>query len=391
MSRLALLLVAAATAAQLASAAAPAARAAHYVIRSSSLYESITFFQKTFGMRVLRHEENDEPCPLTCNGEFEAAWSKTMVGFETEDKAFALEVTYNYGIDEYDTGTGLQSITIAVDDVDAAVAAAEKDKYEVTKTEAGAAVIVGPDEYRYVAVPKESLKKGRAEPFVGVSLAVADVAKATAFYTEVLKMKTLEGKGSDKVVLGYAADQVPITLTATEGGKAPEISQWEGRNAFSMPAELVQSVYKVIEADYSHQIIHEMQILDEKLGKLFIAIIRDVDGYEICLVSSETFDQAVLEAADFQEPNWPKRALLLKETQDALKAAKASKRGMKSKGADEPFTVGGFVEKLLHPEEMEESELHFLLSGFGMGFIGTLLVNVVLIFVGGSKKAAKVV
>jgi hypothetical protein len=33
-----------------------------------------------FGMRVIRHEENDAPCPITCNGEFQAAWSKTMIG-----------------------------------------------------------------------------------------------------------------------------------------------------------------------------------------------------------------------------------------------------------------------------------------------------------------------
>ena len=30
-----------------------------------------------------------------------------------------------------------------------------------------------------------------------------------------------------------------------------------------------------MEHEYRSQIIHEMQVLDEKLGKLFIAIIRD--------------------------------------------------------------------------------------------------------------------
>ena len=388
-----------------------------------------------------------------------------MVGYETEDKAFALEVTYNYGIDEYDTGTGLQSIAISVDDVDAAVAAAEQDKWEVTRTEDGGAMIVGPDEYRYLAVPKASVKKGRAEPFVGVSLAVADVAKATAFYTSVLNMKALEGKGSDsKVVLGYSADQVPITLTATEGGKAPEISQWEGRNAFSMPAELVQSVYKLMEAEYPSQIIHEMQILDEKLGKLFIAIVRDVDGYELCLVSSETFDPAVLEAADFQvrprasdphhlghsdtrvvssiflssqqtawprfdqpyssccprarlaphaarrtphaarrtphahrlasarrctlqEPNWPKRAHLLKETQEALKAEKREAR----EGADGPFSIGGMVNKFLHPKNMTQGELNFLLCGVSLGFGLCMVINLVSLAASTSKRVVKAV
>ena len=42
-----------------------------------------------------------------------------------------------------------------------------------------------------------------------------------------------------------------------------------------------------------------------------IAIVKDVDGYEICLVSSETFDRAVLEAADWIGPDWGLRRRLL--------------------------------------------------------------------------------
>ena len=40
-------------------------------------------------MKVLRHEENDEPCPLTCNGVFDTPWSKTMVGYGPEDTSYA--------------------------------------------------------------------------------------------------------------------------------------------------------------------------------------------------------------------------------------------------------------------------------------------------------------
>jgi hypothetical protein len=40
-----------------------------------------------------------------------------MVGYETEDKAYCFEVTYNYGVESYAVGTGLASFTIAVDDV----------------------------------------------------------------------------------------------------------------------------------------------------------------------------------------------------------------------------------------------------------------------------------
>jgi hypothetical protein len=38
---------------------------------------------------------------------------------------------------------------------------------------------------------------------------------------------------------------------------------------------------------------------------------KDLDGFEICLVSSETFDKAVAAAADFVGPDFALRATLL--------------------------------------------------------------------------------
>jgi catechol 2,3-dioxygenase-like lactoylglutathione lyase family enzyme len=67
-------------------------RSAHWVIRTSDLEKTLNFTSSVLGMRVLRHEENDKPCPITCNGDSPTAWSKTMVGYATEDQAYALEV-----------------------------------------------------------------------------------------------------------------------------------------------------------------------------------------------------------------------------------------------------------------------------------------------------------
>ena len=55
-------------------------------------------------MHVHRHEEFASGCEATCNGPYGGAWSKTMCGYGTEDKNFALELTYNYGIDSYASG-----------------------------------------------------------------------------------------------------------------------------------------------------------------------------------------------------------------------------------------------------------------------------------------------
>jgi hypothetical protein len=65
-------------------------------------------------MKVLRHEEHDGACELASNGGFETRWSKTMIGYESEDLAYALEVTYNYGVDayEYEAGSGLRRFVL---------------------------------------------------------------------------------------------------------------------------------------------------------------------------------------------------------------------------------------------------------------------------------------
>jgi hypothetical protein len=79
-------LVASAQAAPSTAAAPAVARAAHWVIRTSNLKVTLDFFTGVLGLRVLRHEENDKPCPITCNGDSPTAWSKTMLGYDTEDK-----------------------------------------------------------------------------------------------------------------------------------------------------------------------------------------------------------------------------------------------------------------------------------------------------------------
>ena len=38
------------------------------------------FTDKVLGMKVLRHEENEAACEITCNGDFDNAWSKTIAG-----------------------------------------------------------------------------------------------------------------------------------------------------------------------------------------------------------------------------------------------------------------------------------------------------------------------
>ena len=39
-------------------------------------------------------------------------WSKTMVGFHSEDTNFALELTANYGVESYELGNDLRCVRV---------------------------------------------------------------------------------------------------------------------------------------------------------------------------------------------------------------------------------------------------------------------------------------
>jgi lactoylglutathione lyase len=243
-------------AAAAAAAVDPQTRSAHWVIRTSKLETTLDFLKQVMGMRVLRHEENDEPCPITCNGDSPTAWSKTMVGYETEDKAWCLEVTYNYGVEAYATGSGLASFAVAVPDAVESARLATSLGYHVRHVGnqgAGGVMVLGPDGYRFSLVDKKAsalslpaLTK-REEPFLSVKLHVADLAVTQAFYSDVLGMTDLFGastttttsgspaaadevlgslRNDGDLVMGYSRDQVALIFRRSSGGAPPRIEQY---------------------------------------------------------------------------------------------------------------------------------------------------------------------
>ena len=66
-------------------------RPLHYVFKVNKRREAIELLKK-LGMQVLRHEEFSEGCKATCNGAFDNRWSKSMVGFGSEDTHFVFEI-----------------------------------------------------------------------------------------------------------------------------------------------------------------------------------------------------------------------------------------------------------------------------------------------------------
>ena len=58
-------------------------------------------------------------------------YSNAFLGYGPEDKNFALELTYNYGVDSYDLGTGFGHFALASRDVAGVVTTALVTSYTV--------------------------------------------------------------------------------------------------------------------------------------------------------------------------------------------------------------------------------------------------------------------
>lgn len=102
-----------------------------------------------------------------------------MVGYVPEAQGFALELTYNYGLDSYAFGNDLQYIAVHSP---VALRRAAALGFPVSEPEG---IIRGPDNYNFKVIPAIP---GRAELFVCVAIRVSNLAASVAFWSGVLGM-----------------------------------------------------------------------------------------------------------------------------------------------------------------------------------------------------------
>jgi len=84
-------------------------RILHTMLRVSDLQQSIDFYTRVIGMHVLRML--DQPTEK---------YTLAFLGFADEAQSCALELTYNYDVTHYETGTAYGHIAIAVDNCEQA-------------------------------------------------------------------------------------------------------------------------------------------------------------------------------------------------------------------------------------------------------------------------------
>ncbi|OBW91259.1 glyoxalase I [Gallibacterium salpingitidis] len=131
-------------------------RLLHTMLRVGDLERSIKFYTEILGMRVLRRSENPE-----------YKYSLAFVGYDDEDKTAVIELTYNWGVSEYELGSAFGHIAIGVDDIyatcEAVRAAGGKVTREPGPVKGGTTVIAfieDPDGYKIEFIENKSAKAG---------------------------------------------------------------------------------------------------------------------------------------------------------------------------------------------------------------------------------------
>jgi lactoylglutathione lyase len=78
----------------------------HTMLRVSDLQRSVDFYTKGFGMNEIRR--SDVP---------DGKYTLAFVGYGSEESSTVIELTYNYGVKEYDPGTAFGHLAVGVPDV----------------------------------------------------------------------------------------------------------------------------------------------------------------------------------------------------------------------------------------------------------------------------------
>ncbi|KAE9526282.1 lactoylglutathione lyase [Testudinibacter aquarius] len=131
-------------------------RILHTMLRVGDLDRSIKFYTEALGMRVLRKSENTE-----------YRYTLAFLGYDDEDKSAVLELTYNWGVTEYELGTAYGHIAIGTDDIYATCEKVRSAGGKVTRepgpVKGGTTVIAfveDPDGYKVEFIENKSAKAG---------------------------------------------------------------------------------------------------------------------------------------------------------------------------------------------------------------------------------------
>ncbi len=136
-------------------------RILHTMLRVGDLQRSIDFYTRVLGMKLLRKSENSE-----------YKYTLAFVGYGDENDEAVIELTYNWGVSEYELGSAYGHIALEADDIyatcEALRAAGAKITREPGPVKGGTTVIAfveDPDGYKIELIAKKDAGTGLGDSF----------------------------------------------------------------------------------------------------------------------------------------------------------------------------------------------------------------------------------
>ncbi|KAK9102785.1 hypothetical protein Sjap_020039 [Stephania japonica] len=258
-------------------------RMLHVVYRVGDLDRTIKFYTECLGMKLLR--KRDIP---------EERYTNAFLGYGPEDSHFVVELTYNYGVDKYDIGTGFGHFGIAVEDVAKTVELIKAKGGKVTRepgpVKGGNTVIAfieDPDGYKF-----ELLERGPTpEPLCQLMLRVGDLDRSINFYEKAFGMELLRKRDNPEykytiAMMGYGPEDKNAVLELTYNYGVTEYTKG---NAYAQIAIGTDDVYKTAEAIklYGGKITREPGPLPGINTKITACL--DPDGWKAVFVDNIDF------------------------------------------------------------------------------------------------------
>ncbi|CAH8471918.1 unnamed protein product [Schistosoma turkestanicum] len=259
-------------------------RALHFVFKVANRNETIDFFKRILGMKVLRHEEFTEGCKASCNGPYDGKWSKTMIGYGSEENHFVIELTYNYGIGAYQCGNDFQYICIHNPNVYSTII---NGSWPIVLKESNSVKIQSPDGYSFWVY---NIDSDGLDPVKMIALSTTNLQRSIDYWSHKLSMTLVSSDSNNEAVFCYSPNQCHLKFISIQPERIDHASAF-GRIAFACPSSQLPILQQLM--DSHHETILTPLVSLDTPGKATVQVIilADPDGHEICFVGDEAFRQ----------------------------------------------------------------------------------------------------
>lgn len=262
-------------------------RILHAVYRVGDLKKSVDFYTKSLGLKELRHR--DVP---------DEKYTNSFLGFGDEKTHTALELTYNYGREEYDLGTGFGHFALASPDISEVVGRVKEQGFGTVsrdvgpvkggKTQTNIAFVDDPTGYKWELIERKD--QPIPEPLAQIMLRVGNLERSIAWYTDVLGCQLLRTSQNEEykytlAFLAYGPEKENTVFELTYNWDKDSYTLGEG---YAQVAISTKDVYKTAE-----QIKAAGGKITKEPGPVSngtkVVATTDPDGWKVVFVDNEDF------------------------------------------------------------------------------------------------------